>query len=467
MKKFKREEILIVILSLLASFMFLGFHTVPDTYNAMNDRMNYSEVFIDDIRPVSALFMTLGEKLHMSVVFQDIISNICAFIFGILAISLLFQYIVKDEEKSNLKTIIYAIGCFLAYYNLFSIEHLAYLETSVICLGKFFAIITSINLSKGKRLKSATFLILALLCYQGIFDIFITTSIFLLIYFSKDKQEIKKSLAAFAIDIIVTIVYFVVIMIIGKFLINVTKKSNIDIKSSFSNFKYFPKVFNSMLDKKWVLPKIFNLYFVTIIDSIVIILINGEKRLKNILKYLLFIGSNILVCLAIIFLLYKSKGYDIRVITSIGEITGLSLIIIYNERTKFFSCIFTLLVTALTLFNYIAIGIQSQKTTRYEIDYGNSIKSEIERYENASGIKVDRIYYYYDSKNLKTYNNYENNTYTVKSIYCDYAVKGYLQYFAGRDVYVKKYEGENINNWDVFSEEQFKFEGDTLILAIY
>ena len=70
----------ILLVGIIISGFFLPFHTVPDTYNVLQQKQEYCTTFIKDGRIFSALFLFLGIKLNIPITLLCIVSNIIALI---------------------------------------------------------------------------------------------------------------------------------------------------------------------------------------------------------------------------------------------------------------------------------------------------------------------------------------------------------------------------------------------------
>lgn len=146
--------ITIILLGILTTIFFLPFHTVPDTYNVLHQKQEYCTTFIKDGRIFSALFLFIGTSLNIPIPILCVISNIIALVANCTSVYIIFKAI-ESQENNYIKNIIMLIGSFLLVFNQFAMEHLAYFEAGIICIGKLLSVIAAKKLIiDNKKLKS-------------------------------------------------------------------------------------------------------------------------------------------------------------------------------------------------------------------------------------------------------------------------------------------------------------------------
>ncbi len=112
------------------------------------------------------------------------------------------------------------------------------------------------------------------------------------------------------------------------------------------------------------------------------------------------------------------------------------------------------------------------KSNKLEKQYLKNITDEIIRYEKETGKNINNIAIYYDKKKDKTFCDFKNNTFTIKSLYTSYAKYDAIIYYLNKKLNIvnkeRKYEQYfKQNNWNQFSKKQLIFEEDTLHLCVY
>lgn len=143
-----------------------------------------------------------------------------------------------------------------------------------------------------------------------------------------------------------------------------------------------------------------------------------------------------------------------------------------NKVKEITTLIFAITLLVFDSFIYINNGIMLQNSNRDEKQYINSIVSEIKKYEKESKTQITKVAIYYDSKSQKTFNNYKNNTFTIKALHTIYADVDSISYYLGhrlekinKDDNIAKYFEKN--EWKQFEKEQLIFKDDILHLCVY
>lgn len=153
MKKQKNNIILFIaifILGALTTIFFLNFHTVPDTYNVLWQKQEYETTFLKDGRVFSALFLHMGLRFNIQVQILDIISNLIALIANSTSVYIIYK-IINSKEKNKIQKLIIFLGAFLIVFNPFAMEHLAYFETGLMCIGKLLCVLAAKELIIHKK----------------------------------------------------------------------------------------------------------------------------------------------------------------------------------------------------------------------------------------------------------------------------------------------------------------------------
>ena len=215
----KQENIwiftIILLISILICFCFLKFHTVPDTYNILEQKYEYCKTFLNDGRLISALYLLLGKSFHISIVTLKIISNILSVIFQSICVYIIYKAIRK-KENNHISNCILLIGAYLMVFHPLAIAHLGYLECGIMCLGKLACTMAAKLLIKDEKVLSPMLLImLAAICYQGILNVFIAIGLLLLILQENQtvKQKMKKILQMGVLCVIALITIIVALKI--------------------------------------------------------------------------------------------------------------------------------------------------------------------------------------------------------------------------------------------------------------
>lgn len=465
--------IIIFLLGTITTIFFLPFHTVPDTYNVLWRQQDYCTTFLQDVRIFSALFLWLGEIIKIPINVLDVTSNIIALTANCISVYIIYKNIENDDNDKFEKIILF-VGAFIVVFNQFSMEHLAYFETGIMCIGKMLCVISAQKLIvQNRKIKSLMILTIAMFCYQGILNVFVITAIiFIATRTEKFKEIIKDILKIVLICICVFIFVFIEIKICNWVIGSQDKRAVINSMNK-ENLKMIFEISISILYLTFNIG-VPNLIILTITTTLIILLIN--KRYYPILQYLLYII--IIVGSCTILILFTGRGaISARTASAIGGIAGFSIIILAKmtkENKVNLIAIFLLTIILFTAneYAYLRNGWMLLKSNRMEKQYGNAITKQIEKYENETGNSIKKIAIYKDKSSSKTFNNYKNNTFTIQSVYTTYAKMDFFRYYLNRNVEIKESEEKYIQyfkdrDWNEFDIEQMKFDGETLHICTF
>lgn len=325
LEKIKNKEnisifIIILLISIIICFDFIKFHTVPDTYNVLAQQYEYSTTFWLNGRIISALYLILGKVINIPITSLEIISNIFSIIFQSISVYIIYKAITKKEDKLISK-IIYLIGAYLIVYNPFAIEHLAFLECGVMCLGKLTCTIAAKMLVKdGKIALPIVLTIIASMCYQGIINVFITIGLLLLLL-ENNNQTVKQKLTKvlkIGIICVISLATMVIILKLGNYIFGETqnriaKNNRGIIESLFIIEKLSIKL---LFFSGW---NLFQNNLIAIVISITALLFVIYKKQNNALLYFMIIVLILLSC-AIPLILQNVISIAARTTSSIGAI---------------------------------------------------------------------------------------------------------------------------------------------------
>ena len=180
-----------------------------------------------------------------------------------------------------------------------------------------------------------------------------------------------------------------------------------------------------------------------------------------------------------IVIVVKSINLSARTTNGIGAIIGVSIIYmcqIIPKEGKVFEIIlltFSVIIIGINLFDYYNVAYMSQITTAEEQKYVNEINSIMLEYEKENDIILKNVIFFEDKNYIETYNNFEYNTFTTKSLGTSYSRIYCLNYYTKRNLVEfpaqKKVYNELFydKDWNEFNKEQVQFDGDTVYICLY
>lgn len=180
-----------------------------------------------------------------------------------------------------------------------------------------------------------------------------------------------------------------------------------------------------------------------------------------------------------IVIVVKSINLSARTTNGIGAIIGVSIIYmcqIIPKEGKVFEKIlltFSVIIIGINLFDYYNVAYMSQITTAEEQKYVNEINSIMLEYEKENDIILKNVIFFKDKNYIETYNNFEYNTFTTKSLGTSYSRIYCLNYYTKRNLVEfpsqKKVYNELFydKDWNEFNKEQVQFDGDTVYICLY
>lgn len=180
-----------------------------------------------------------------------------------------------------------------------------------------------------------------------------------------------------------------------------------------------------------------------------------------------------------IVIVVKSINLSARTTNGIGAIIGVSIIYmcqIIPKEGKVFEIIlltFSVIIIGINLFDYYNVAYMSQITTAEEQKYVNEINSIMLEYEKENDIILKNVIFFKDKNYIETYNNFEYNTFTTKSLGTSYSRIYCLNYYTKRNLVEfpsqKKVYNELFydKDWNEFNKEQVQFDGDTVYICLY
>ena len=485
MKKHKKNIILFLIIFFVALIMckvFLQPHYVHDTYKVAYDGYReYSlEWFIKEARPFSAIITLLASVINLPIETYSLISFVLAIAFLSASVLLIYNIFVKKfiDQSKWVKVLVLLIS-FITIFNYLGIEHILFLECSMLSLGVLLSVIAAKIVIEGKKqahIKAFLIVTIATFCYQ------FSAAIFPLIVFANELLFNKKNLKSNIIELTKTTLIYIFSMIINLLYVKILfQNSRIQLNvCTFEINNILNCSYELIINSMGILKPYINLaiFVCTILCIITLYQKNLKEKFIYILKYLLLILASITVCMAPI-LTGASNILTVRMCIAFGTTIGFSLLtILYIMKglKKYFYYVVSIPIIAIFLLNFFTYTILTKQhilTNSLDENYCYEIKQMIEEYEKTTGIKVDKIASILRSDKLLYYPNMLHAGTTTQSVLSTWAVNYAISFYLERDLkfisispnqYIKWWGDKE---WDKHSIEQVVIENDVIYFCVY
>lgn len=482
--KIKREIwifLIVFILSLITCMAFLQPHYTHDTYYIKY--MGYTEYaytnFVPEGRPITGLFVMLADLLNINIEVLGVLSFVVAIAFLSLSVVILYKIIMKSKRTILNRTITVLIS-YLIIFNYLSIEHIYFLESSIMSLGILLSVYACKIIVEGEKykfIKAYLILLVAVFCYQGSIAIF--PMIMLSYYFLTEKYN-TKNYAKFIIQIVLIYGSLMLInMAFSKILFNNNGRMQIGlIQISLSNIL---KAANELIvnSLNLILPYLHIGILILTLCIIGLAKYSVREKLLTITKYLVLVLAGITIS---IMPTVTGSGLDLQPRTCIafGATIGIGFWFIlklieeecYKKVVKWI--IFTLIciITLLNMALYFIITNQHIKINRLDDKILSVVAEKVTEYEETTGNEITKLAIVYDVNRkefedwvIKTeaYNKKVTTAWAAKFAIRLYTNKQFIDIIPEKEVLVLFHR----KDWNEFSEEQIYMTEDTLYFWAY
>lgn len=478
MKKKLLLFIVVFLITMIITYVAIPISHPLDSYCTMcNGYKDTAIWFLKNGRVFSYLFYNLFGLLNLSYDYLGMISIIIGNIILSYAIILLYKELKTDNKYLKYIMILLLI---LLFYNPLYIDILLLDEAFIIDLGLLFMILASIKFNKEKYLLSLLYLILGIMCYQGIVSYFIV-----LVFILNDKKLlIQDYIKKISLIIILYGLSFLsnllIIKLVGFILKDITSKvgtfniiSNIKIIISELLPESLLHLFGFINIKYYYL-----ISFMLLIVCFIYIIKNKDKTNNIVLLFILLVSAIITPFIPNIFMNTDVNYTAARMTLTLGIIpTILLLFLIINFKIN------KNVIYVLGMISVIILGLSSYhihqnmkidlKRFDTDIEYINILKENISKYELENDIKVDKIYYTYDTDSAYYYNFGYANGANIRLLKVDWALECAIKAYIDKDISIIKMDNNKSEllfkdkEYDDFNLEQLVFEDNKLYLLIY
>lgn len=480
MKKWKNCDMRLAAYSLGVVLLFFGINFIPefsvDTYS-MFEVSQWEWLLHTSGRIVSVFFFWLFEQLPLSGTEIYFISWFVAVVCMSIAVYILAKmiYIIT----SNLWI---CVGIsFMTIANIFSIEYFLFVEKGIFMLAILMNVLAVYYFDKymdnGKLWElifSFFFLLIAVFIYQTSLGVFVVISLPFIWKHSKRFWEFAKNtfIAAMLYGVNLVIA-FCALKLLGSSRIN----TDFDwIKNVRETLKWFKIVTLGSLS---ILPK--NCFGVLLLLLVVGILcsLRHHERKGYILLGMMFLVAGAYVVGFFPYFSGVADGYSPRILYPFASILGV-LLIYYclNGLDKlklgyWIMCIGIIATLVIQYVSFTEIIIERYKVNQTDKYLTEVIASRIQEYETLSQQKIQYISFYRDQNPCYCYSDLNTASFlSVRAHGTSWSDLNSLNYYLNSSYKVgdindsyAEYFGQN--NWDVYSENQLIFDGDTLHICAY
>lgn len=490
--KENKERLSICIVFVVAHFG-LGYMVSyqPDIYYTMNDPHNLVSTFFHSGRPVLGLiFLLLRRPGHpySEFYYSSFIISIIALIFAILYYAQIIEYwsryymdMIIDKKISIFVSV---VSC-ITVANMFSAEFFLYPNStlgfvldiflSIVAANEFLKFDASHSLMRFMR--TLIILVIAVFTYEPIIAVFVIVStLFTILKYDDFKQFIKSQCFCaltygIALGIKLTVSRYIIMLERSNF--NVISFS--ETVSTYTPAGELPPVyiFNRITFGMWVYL-IASICLITLIFSCSVL----NKNYMYIIKTL-YLAGIVLIMGVLPFISRASNDYKPRIYYPLGWFFGVLILYgvlskcidIYDIRVKMIAFIMTSVLLLAQWLSFVQM-FEDQYVTNYEDKYISKIIGEcIDEYEKETSQEIKYVSFYSDAKRSKYI---RNNGWCITQRAYDatwsklptlnfYLEKSYLGGEA--DITVADYFGSR--DWEVFSDKQIIFRGDTVHICTY
>lgn len=484
----KKILFFIIIIDLIFFGKLINLEFATDTYDVFN--FNNKEIFWQYASSGRFITAIIGNIVKIANI-KEYVIYIGSYIIAIICL-LLSQYkltniikiLTKDKlNKDFLGNLLICLVSVIIILNPFIIELFLFIEKGIMifailmCIYEVEKFIKYLEYKDIKYLLySMIFMFLGVCSYQGVVGIFITLGAICVLKYSKNIKEflINNVILFLTYGIPTGINYFIVKFGFSNMRIN----GNIQILESMK--KILENTQEMIVTTYDIMPK-YSVFLIILFTFGILCykIIKDKKNIGKIFEYIYILIITIFISiLPQIFQGTESIWFVPRSTYPFGTIYGILILYLIskvdlrkNLKIIFIIVIFILLGFELKSFWKIENDRYILNNKDYEITM--KITDKIQKYEQKTGNKINKIEIYQDEFPNYTYENiFAVKDLNIKAYSTDWSTKGILEYYLKRDLeqvqndeFLKKKFLEK--NWDDFNEEQIDFSDDILILCRY
>lgn len=486
--KAKKDIIQCLILVIITCMIFIPFlngYYVADTYGIIErglEEYSMNNSFSDG-RFITGIFNLIIMKLNIPIMVSIIASLILA-IIGSCGIVILLKNIILQFRQADNKwlEILVIVISYVTIFNFMYLDNLKFMESSIMAFSIFNYVIGAYFLVKREKhylIKSAIFVILGMVSYQGTIGLFL--ALVFLFSILKNKNKISYVIRDVIISGILVLIAGLIDLAGIKIFTNYFKTNQNRLSNNIWNniliiILNIPKTLTQTCG---MFPKNLLLLFLSLIVILGVIGILN-KYTKNSTKEIILYFALIIFIICSSFsssVLSSSSFWAARMRFSLGALIGILFLYLYVTTDLFqkkniltiFSVGLVIAYAVCNLYQYIVVINQSKQMNQIEEQECKEIDKTIELYEEKTGINVTKLARIYTTNNrekLYSLNYKKANVNIYNGTKCWWSVKGTIYFYTGRRL---EYVNATIDGKEelIESKEEYKCIDDTLYIYIY
>jgi len=403
----KKTIITLLIVFLISGIIYANFITGYFSIDSEKiTRLGYKEYAIQyslyDGRIFMYIILMIANLFNTNLTTLYIVLFVISLFIYSCSVLLLYNTIneLKTEDRKIHKIIVFLLA-YTYIFNFTTINNMEFIECIIMSASVILFIISAKKIVlKNKPIIGFVICLTGILCYQGTFNVFITTAIMFLALKKNEEQEkhyfIKKVVLIGLITLGVVILDIIVVKTLQAF-IESSQGNRFElniIENIKSLIKGIPMV---VCDSLKLFPKFLQLIIITIITTLMYIYYIKNKKIKEFWMLILLIITCYLSCLALGItnsrLILETNG---RMFNSTGALMSVILIYIYVKTDIFNKKYGTILKTIIfiyfiiSLFNtfYITKILKTDNILEKQISF--KIKEELEK-NNINKVAIDYV----------------------------------------------------------------------------
>lgn len=491
-QKYRTILICSFVLVLLNVGIDFTFHYATDTYSTANEKGTWYHILYENGRPLKSLIFYIFEAFNVPIGIIYHISHSLMIVFATIAV-VLFAVMLLRYISSELVCVLIS---FVTLLNPFVIDFFLFEEKGlfmmIVLLNVVAIVITEgmwTGTVKGHLGANVLLIQLCLWVTVSIYQVGVMQYVVMLLPFivinSKDFKDF------FSKNVFVSFMFGIPLsasFVLAKFFLPVTRLAN-DTSLSFlvSNFL---KIFKFVtLGKFYNVGKgMFLLWLgiLTVADILSIVACSeiGKYVLGGLMQLLSVIYISV-GCIVVSFLLFITGNSTVcwpRMVYSYGMIFGIvSIYLWYCVERKgargsiAVKMIIITLVVFIIIYDYIGFGkviLERHRANQEDMYYAEIIGQRITEYEGDTGYTIDTICYYKDF-NVTVYGKgYDNSMLSERAQASGWSRHNSIEIYLDRKFTQGEPDPEleekfSQEDWNMFSEKQLVFDGNTLHICVY
>ena len=482
MKKKLLIFITIFLIAMIITYAALPISHALDSYCTIcHGYKDTAMLFLKNGRVFSYLFYLIFGLIKLPYDHLGIISVILGNL--ILSYTILKLYLVLnrylDQDGKYFKYLLLLL-IILMYYNPLYISILLLDEAFIIDLGILFVTLASIHFAKRNNIRSLIFMILGVMCYQGIAIYFVVISLLFMTIDELKLLRISKFINLMVIYGLSFLSNLIIIKVVGMILKDSTSKVG-----SFNIFTNLVKIFTKLLPSSlWRLFGFIDvkryciLIFILLIIIIVNLIRNRYSRSDFLSLCLLLAGTIFSPFIPNIFMNSEVNYIDARMALTLGCIPIVLLLFIffnfrlYKKDIYVFGIIIVLILGITTYRTHQNMNIDLRRY-HTDIEYMNKLKDDILIVQDIKETKVDTIYFAYDTDHAYYYDFGHSNGANIRLLAVDWAFECAVKAYIDKDINVYKMDDKMYNslfkdkNYSEFNNDELVYDNNILYLLLY